>query len=140
MIQIQTCLSCLLLYDVRVATSFDSILQLTHLCIVNTCILSHASLCNHEHFPVMGCLHEPLLFDHGKNFLSLLIHEVCKLIGTKKMNTSSYYPQSDGLVEKFNSTLISMLSKSIRKYGQDGDKHLAISHTFSSPIVLLCKS
>ena len=59
---------------------------------------------------------EPLLFNRGKNFLSLLFHEVCKLIDTKKMNTSKYHPQSDGLVEKFNSTLISMLPKSIRKY------------------------
>ena len=52
-------------------------------------------------------------------------HEVCKLIGTKKFNISGYHPQCDGLVEKFNSTLISMLSKSIGKYSRDWDKHLS---------------
>ena len=60
---------------------------------------------------------EQLLSDRGKNFLSSLVQEVCKLIGTKKINTSGYHPQCDGLVEKFNSTLISMLSKSVGKYG-----------------------
>ena len=67
---------------------------------------------------------EQLLSDRGKNFLSSLVQEVCKLIGTKKINTSGYHPQCDGLVEKFNSTLISMLSKSVGKYGRDWDKHL----------------
>ena len=34
------------------------------------------------------------------------------------------HAQCDGLVEKFNSTLISMLSKSVGKYGLDWNKHL----------------
>ena len=29
--------------------------------------------------------------------------EVCKLLNTNKVNTSGYYPQTDGLVEKMNS-------------------------------------
>ena len=66
---------------------------------------------------------ELLLSDQGKNVLSLLIQEVCKLIGTKRINTSGYHPQCDGLVGKFNSTLISMLSKIVGKYGQVRDKH-----------------
>ena len=39
---------------------------------------------------------------------------------------SGYHPQCDGLVEKFNSTLVNMLSKSAstRKYGHDWDQHL----------------
>jgi len=37
-------------------------------------------------------------------FLSSLVQEVCKLVGTVKINTSGYHPQCDGLVEKFNTT------------------------------------
>ena len=48
---------------------------------------------------------EHLLSDRGANFLSELMQEVCKLLSIKKVNTSGYHPQSDGLVEKFNSTL-----------------------------------
>ena len=64
------------------------------------------------------------LSDRGPNFLSTLVEEVCKLVGIKKINTSGYHPQCDGLVEKFNSTLINMLSKSVEKYGRDWDSHL----------------
>ncbi len=49
---------------------------------------------------------EELLSDRGTNFLSTLIQEICQLLGVKKINTSGYHPQTDGLVEKFNSTLI----------------------------------
>ena len=52
-----------------------------------------------------------LLSDRGTNFLSSLIQEVCKLLGARKINTG-YHLQTDGLVEKFNSTLIAMIAKS----------------------------
>lgn len=45
-----------------------------------------------------------LLSDCGANFLSLLIQEVCKVMGISKVNTTAYYPQGDGLVERFNRT------------------------------------
>lgn len=66
---------------------------------------------------------EQLLSDRGANFLSELIQEICKILSVKKINTSGYHPQSDGLVEKFNSTLISLLSK-VAKSGKDWDRHL----------------
>ena len=67
---------------------------------------------------------ERLLSDRGPNFLSSLIEKVCQLLGTTKVNTSRYHPQCDGHVEKFNSTLINMLSKSVGQYGNDWDKRL----------------
>ena len=60
----------------------------------------------------------------GANFLSSLIHEICKLLGVRKINSSGYHPQTDGLVEKFNSTLISMISKSCEITKRDWDDHL----------------
>ena len=67
---------------------------------------------------------ELLLSDRGANFLSELVNEVCKLVGTVKINTAGYHPQCDGLVEKFNSTIINMLSKCVEKHGRDWDDHL----------------
>lgn len=46
---------------------------------------------------------EELLSDREANFLSDLILQMCSLLGIKKVNTSGYHPQSDGLMEKFNS-------------------------------------
>jgi hypothetical protein len=51
-----------------------------------------------------------LLSDRGTNFLSKLVQELCKLIGTEHHKTSSYHPQCNGLCEKFNGTLIQGIS------------------------------
>ena len=54
---------------------------------------------------------QELLSDRGQNFLSNLIQEICKVLQVKKLNTSGYHPQTDGLVEKINYTLIEMIAK-----------------------------
>ena len=50
--------------------------------------------------------------------------EVETLLGFHKVNTSAYHPQTDGLVERFNRTLTSMLAKKMEKEGRDWDQHL----------------
>ena len=65
---------------------------------------------------------ERLLSDRGANFLSSLMLEVCKLMGTTKVNTSGYHPRCDGLIEKFNVT--TMLSKCVEKNGCNWDVRL----------------
>ena len=65
-----------------------------------------------------------LLSDRGKAFLSQLMREVCEVLGVKKLNTTAYHPQTDGLVERFNRTLTSMLAKRVERNGTDWDVHL----------------
>ena len=67
---------------------------------------------------------ECLLSDRGSNFLSDLMMEVCRLMDMKKVNTSGYHPQSDGLVKRFHSRLTNMLSKCVDCHGKDWDLHL----------------
>ena len=67
---------------------------------------------------------QELLSDRGSNFLSDLILEICSILGVQKVNTSGYHPQTDGLVEKFNSTLINMISKSSDSGGMEWDQQL----------------
>ena len=50
--------------------------------------------------------------------------DVCELLGVKKVNTTAYHPQTDGLVERMNRTLRSMLAKHVHKFGPDWDVHL----------------
>ena len=52
------------------------------------------------------------------------MYEVYKFLGIKKVNTTTYHPQTDGLVERFNRTLTSMLGKTVQKQGHDWDEHL----------------
>lgn len=48
--------------------------------------------------------------DQGRNFESNLFKELCRLLDVNKTRTSPYHPQSDGLIERFNRTLLTMLS------------------------------
>ena len=55
------------------------------------------------------------VFAYRRNFESDLIKEICKLLDIKKTRTSAYHPQSDGMIERFNRTLLNMLSTALEK-------------------------
>ena len=65
-----------------------------------------------------------ILSDRGRAFLSGLMKEVETLLGFHKVNMSAYHPQKDGLVERFNRTLTSMLAKTVQEDGCDWDTKL----------------
>ena len=47
--------------------------------------------------------------DQGASFQGKLMRNLCQMLGLEKTNTSIYHPQTDGIVERYNRTLISML-------------------------------
>ena len=53
---------------------------------------------------------ETLHSDQGRQFESGLFQEMCRLLEITKTRTSPFRPQSDGMIERFNRTLLSMLS------------------------------
>jgi transposase InsO family protein len=55
---------------------------------------------------------EKLPADLGPNFASGVLAEMCRLIGTKKVFTSAYHPQTNGFIERYNRTL----SKELRRH------------------------
>lgn len=61
-----------------------------------------------EYFVHYG-IPERLHSDQGANFQGRVISHLCKLLGIKKSRTTPYHPQGDGMTERFNKTLISML-------------------------------
>ena len=63
-----------------------------------------------------------ILTDQGSNFMSQLLVELYRLLHVKPIRTSPYHPQTDGLVERFNQTLKSMLRKATAIDGKDWDK------------------
>lgn len=65
-----------------------------------------------------------LLSDCGSNFLSSLVTEVCRLLNTKKVNTTAYHPQTDGLVERFNNTLAEAISSYVSSHQLDWDVYI----------------
>ncbi len=65
-----------------------------------------------------------MLTDQGTNFMSRILTQVYQLLGIKRVRTTPYHPQTDGLVERFNQTLKNMLSKFVSDTGKDWDKWL----------------
>ena len=63
-----------------------------------------------EQFVVHYGIPERLHSDQGANFEGRVIRNLCNLLGMKKSRTSPYHPQGDGITERFNRTLLSMLS------------------------------
>ena len=53
--------------------------------------------------------------DQGRNFESSLFQEICKSLDIKKTQTTPYHPQSDGLVERLNCTILMMLSMYVQE-------------------------
>ena len=65
-----------------------------------------------------------ILTDQGSNFMSRLLAEVYRMLQIQGLRTSPYHPQTDGLVERFNQTLKTLLRKSATTDGKDWDKLL----------------
>ena len=60
--------------------------------------------------------------DQGRNFESFVFAEMCRLMGIHKTRTTPLHPQSDGMVERFNRTLESQLSKFVNEHQDDWDE------------------
>lgn len=60
--------------------------------------------------------------DQGRQYESILCEELCKVIHIKKSRTTPYHPQS--MVERFNKTLVTMLSAYVNVHHSDWDEHL----------------
>ena len=67
---------------------------------------------------------EQLHSDQGRQFESQLVAEVCKFLGINKTRTTPYHPQGDGLIERFNRTLLSMLASSGAQDTHDWEDYL----------------
>ncbi len=65
-----------------------------------------------------------ILTNQGTAFMSRTIREHYELLGIKSVRTSVYHPQTDGLVERFNHTLKTMIRKLIHEDAKIWDKWL----------------
>ena len=63
--------------------------------------------------------------DQGRNFESSLIKELCSLAGVHKSWTTPYHPVGNGMVERFNQTLLKMLGTLEDHQKQDWKSYVA---------------
>lgn len=67
-----------------------------------------------------------ILSDRGANFISTYVHEFLKQLGCKNIMTTSYRPQCNGMCERLNQSLVSILAKIARDENNidDWDKYV----------------
>ena len=75
------------------------------------------------------------LSNHSVNFMSSIIGEMCKLLSMKKLETTPYHPQINGLVERPYQTIMQMIGKLGEDEKADWPSHLAeIVHTYNATL------
>lgn len=71
--------------------------------------------------------------DQGRNFESNLIKELCSLAGVEKSRTTPYHPMGNGMPERFNRTLLSMLGTLEHHQKQDWKSYVApLVHSYNA--------
>ena len=71
--------------------------------------------------------------DQGANFESKLIKSLCDLTGMKKTRTTPYHPMGNGMVERFNRTLLNMLGTLQDNQKADWKAHLStLTHAYNA--------
>jgi len=69
-------------------------------------------------------LPDQILSDQGQQFESRVMEELCKLLQIEKSRTAPYHPQGDGLVERANCILLSILSKVVDEHKETWEVYL----------------
>ena len=60
----------------------------------------------------------------GRQFESELIRSICSILQIRKTGTTPYHPQGDGLVERFNRTLLNMLATTVKENPTSWEDHI----------------
>ncbi|UYV70284.1 hypothetical protein LAZ67_7002373 [Cordylochernes scorpioides] len=76
-----------------------------------------------------------LISDRGSQFTSNLMKEVMKMCKVKHCFTTSYHPQTNGLTERLNRTLINMISMYVNTDQKNWDEILPfVTHAYNTTI------
>ena len=71
--------------------------------------------------------------DQGRNFESGVIKELCSLAGVAKSRTTPYHPMGNGMVERFNQTLLKMLGTLEENQKEDWKSYVApLVHSYNA--------
>ena len=75
---------------------------------------------------------EKFFSDQGRNFVSELIQDLCKIAKVEKIKTTPYHPMSNGQCERFNKTLCDMLGTLSEEEKADWKSHISsMTHAYN---------
>mgnify|MGYP003484610580 CR=1 FL=1 len=64
--------------------------------------------------------------DQGRNFESSIVQSTLEAFGVKKSCTTPYHPQGDGMVERFNHSLLQLLQTNVERQ-EDWEQYLPLA-------------
>lgn len=64
--------------------------------------------------------------DQGASFESQLFQEICQILGNKKTRTTKARPQTDGMIERANRTILNMLSAFVSEHQRDWVEYIPL--------------
>ena len=71
--------------------------------------------------------------DQGRNFESSVIKELCNIAGVEKYRTTPYHPMGNGMVERFNQTMLNMLGNLLDDQKQAWKTYVAsLVHSYNA--------
>ena len=82
--------------------------------------------CLKQYFSQFG-IPERILTDQGRCFISQPFQDFLNLWGISKATSTSYHPQTQGLVERFNGTIISILKRYVYEMPDTWDENLPLA-------------
>jgi transposase InsO family protein len=75
------------------------------------------------------------LSDNGGQFTSKFFQKCCTLLGIKQGFTTTYHPQCNGQVERFNRTILAQLRAYVGEYQNDWDLyHEALTFAYNTQV------
>ena len=74
-----------------------------------------------------------ILSDQGTHFHNQLMEAMSKLVGYNHIYSTTYHPQSNGMIERFNATFVPQIAKLQDKENNNWDE-------FLSPVVFACNT
>ena len=60
--------------------------------------------------------------DNGKQLAAKFFQAVCELLGISNVFTSTYHPQKNGQVERYNRTVLAILRNNVNEHQNDWDE------------------
>ena len=76
-----------------------------------------------------------LTSDNGKQFAANFLQAVCSLLGLSNIFTSTYHPQTNGQVERYNRAILAMLRNYVNEHQHDWDRNAtALTYAYNNHV------